>query len=41
MIDYYFVVISDELLVIGGTLQRELKHLGLWKFAGGCDVCAA
>lgn len=34
MIDYYFVVISDELLVIGGTLQRELKHLGLWKFAG-------
>lgn len=34
MIDYYFVVISDELLVVGGTLQRELKHLGLWKFAG-------
>ena len=34
MIDYYFVVISDELLMIGGTLQKELKHLGLWKFAG-------
>ena len=35
IIDYYYVlVISDELLVIEGTLQRELKHLGLWKFAG-------
>ena len=34
IIDYYFVVISDELLVIRDTLQRELKHLGLWKFAG-------
>ena len=34
IIDYYFVVISDELLVIKDTLQKELKHLGLWKFAG-------
>lgn len=34
IIDYYFVVISDELLVTKDTLQRELKHLGLWKFAG-------
>ena len=41
IIDYYYVVISDyllvindELLVIRDTLQRELKHLGLWKFAG-------
>ena len=28
------LVISDELLVIRDTLQRELKYLGLWKFAG-------
>ena len=34
IVDYYFVVISDELLVIRDTLQRELKYLGLWKFAG-------
>mgnify|MGYP004560582769 FL=1 len=41
IIDYYYVVISDyllvindELLVIRDSLQRELKHLGLWKFAG-------
>ena len=34
IIDYYYVVNSDELLVIRDTLQRELKHLGLWKFAG-------
>ena len=41
IVDYYFVVISDELLVINDellvirdTLQRELKYLGLWKFAG-------
>ena len=40
IIDYYYVVISDYLLVINDeslgirdTLQRELKHLGLWKFA--------
>ena len=41
IIDYYYVVISDYLLVINDeslgirdTLQKELKHLGLWKFAG-------
>ena len=34
IIDYYYVVNNDELLVIGDTLQRELKYLGLWKFAG-------
>ena len=33
IIDYYYVVNYDELLVIRDTLQRELKHLGLWKFA--------
>ena len=33
IIDYYYVVTNDELLVIRDTLQRELKHLGLWKFA--------
>ena len=34
IIDYYYVVNNDELLVIRDTLQSELKHLGLWKFAG-------
>lgn len=34
IIDYYYVVNNDELLVIRETFQRELKHLGLWKFAG-------
>ena len=41
IIDYSYVVISDYLLVINDeslgirdTLHRELKHLGLWKFAG-------
>ena len=41
IIDYYYVMISDYLLVINDeslgirdTLQRELEHLGLWKFAG-------
>ena len=33
IIDYYYVVNNDELLVIRDILQRELKHLGLWKFA--------
>ena len=33
IIDYYYVVINDELLVIRDALQKELKHLGLWKFA--------
>ena len=30
---YYYVVNNDELLAIKDTLQKELKHLGLWKFA--------
>ena len=34
IIDYYYVVNNDELLVIRDTLQRDLKHFGLWKFAG-------
>lgn len=34
IVDYYYVVISDEALIIRDTLQEELKHLGLWKFAG-------
>lgn len=34
IIDYYYVVNNEELLVIKETLQKELKHLGLWKFAG-------
>ena len=34
IIDYYYVVNNDELLVIKDALQKDLKHLGLWKFAG-------
>ena len=34
IIDYYYVVNNDELLAIKDTLQKELKHLELWKFAG-------
>lgn len=33
IIDYYYVVNNDELLVIKDALQKELKHLGLWKFS--------
>ena len=33
IIDYYYIVNNDELLAIKDTLQKELKHLGLWKFA--------
>lgn len=33
IIDYYYIVNNDELLVIKDALQKELKHLGLWKFA--------
>ena len=33
IIDYYYVVNNDELLVIRDTFQKELKLLGLWKFA--------
>lgn len=34
IIDYYYVVNNGELLVNRDSLQKELKHLGLWKFAG-------
>ena len=33
LLDYYYVLISDDLLVIRVRVQKELKHLGLWKFA--------
>ena len=40
LLDYYYVLISDDLLLISDDLllirdrvQKELKHLGLWKFA--------
>ena len=33
IVDYYFVVNNDELVAIKDTLQKELKLLGLWKFA--------
>ena len=33
IIDYYYIVNNDELLVVKDTLQKELKYLGLWKFA--------
>ena len=32
--DYYYVVNNGELLVNRDSLQKELKHLVLWKFAG-------
>lgn len=35
VIDYYYVVsMSNVDSLIFASLQRELKHLGLWKFAG-------
>ena len=34
IVDYYYVVISDEALINRDTLQEELKRLRLWKFAG-------
>ena len=33
LLDYYYVLISDDLLLIRNRVQKELKHLGLWKFA--------
>ena len=33
LLDYYYVLISDDLLVIRDRVQKELKYLGLWKFA--------
>lgn len=35
LVDYYYVLISDDLLLIRDRVQKELKELGLWKFAGG------
>lgn len=35
LLDYYYVLISDDLLLIRDRVQKELKKLGLWKFAGG------
>lgn len=35
LLDYYYVLISDDLLLIRDRVQKELKELGLWKFAGG------
>ena len=34
LVDYYYVLISDDLLLIRDRVQKELKELGLWKFAG-------
>lgn len=33
LLDYYYVLISDDLLLIRDSVQKDLKHLGLWKFA--------
>lgn len=33
LLDYYYVLISDDLLLIRDRVQKEFKHLGLWKFA--------
>ena len=35
LLDYYYVLISDDLLLIRDRVQKELKELGLWMFAGG------
>ena len=35
LLDYYYVLISDDLLLISDRVQKELKEVGLWKFAGG------
>ena len=34
LLDYYYVLISDDLLLIRDRVQKELKELGSWKFAG-------
>ena len=34
LVDYYYVLISDDLSLIRDRVQKELKELGLWKFAG-------
>ncbi len=35
LLDYYYVLISDDLSLIRDRVQKELKELGLRKFAGG------
>ena len=35
LLDYYYVLISDDLLLIRDRVQKELKELGVWKLAGG------
>ena len=35
LVDYYYVLISDDLSLIRDRVQKDLKELGLWKFAGG------
>ena len=35
LLDYYYVLISDDLSLIRDKVQKDLKELGLWKFAGG------
>ena len=35
LLDYNYVLISDDLSLIRDRVQKELKELGLWKFAGG------
>lgn len=34
LVDYYYVLISDDLSLIRDRVQKKLKELGLWKFAG-------
>ena len=34
LVDYYYVLISDDLSLIRDRVQKDLKELGLWKFAG-------
>ena len=34
LLDYYYVLISYDLSLIRDRVQKELKELGLWKFAG-------
>ena len=34
LLDYYYVLISDDLSLIRDRVQKDLKELGLWMFAG-------
>ena len=36
VVDYYFVLVKSEELIVKNSiaLEREFKHLGLWKFTG-------